>query len=249
MKSIFVCIGALLLCIMPVSSMANTTVSERDRALLDAVSRGNKDRATQLLKEGADINAQLLPWHLTPLLIASDTQPDMIRYLVARGADVNARDRDGLTPLMKAIAVRDPALIVLLLDAGAHIDARDNRGHTALTHAVLRSHPEILALLLERGAERDVVTTMGTTPWSMAQEMRTAAVRMREHAHAMSAHHDSDHVAHAHAGPKPPAHPMRSKDEALSQTQAVLDLLQSAGATRPRQTVKNFDAMEHHHRH
>ena len=246
MRRPFFWLGVLLCCLAPLVA-ASATVSERDRALLNAVGDGDTARVTQLLAQGADIDARLPPWQLTPLLIASDTDPAMIRFLVARGADVNVHDRDGLTPLMKAIALRDPALVALLLDAGAAIDARDNRGHTALTHAVLRSHPEILAMLLKRGASRDVVTTMGTTPWSMAHEMRAAALRMRERHPGTSHHHGSIHAAHVQSGLRSPTHPMRSKDEALAQTQAVLDLLADAGATRPRQAVRNFDAMEHHH--
>ena len=240
--------GAALLLASSMAVAASVGVAEKDRELLSAVSQGQFVRVQALLKAGANVNLPHPPWQLTPLLVGSETDLAMVRLLVTHDADVNVHDRDGLTPLMKAIATRDPAIVALLLDAGADIDARDHRGHTALTHAVLRSHPEILKMLIGRGARLDVVTTMGTTPWSMAQEMRAAALAMPAHTHSMSHHH---HAAPKSSNPaaEPPPHPMRSKPEALAQTRTVLDLLSAAGATRPQQTVNHFDAMEYHRHH
>lgn len=220
---------------------AQAAVTANDRDLLQAVRQGQVEQVETLLKAKADVNAIHPPWQLTPLLVASEVDLATVEVLLKHGAAVNVHDRDGLTPLIKAVATRDARIVVRLLNAGAAIDARDHRGHTALTHAVLRSDPPILKLLLQRGAKTDVVTTMGTTPWSMAQSMRAAALAMR------ATPHDHAHHAPAVAGAAP--HPMRSKNEALAQTQAVLDILTSVGATRPSQPVANFDAMKHHHSH
>lgn len=216
------------------ANMSTVPVSNADRELLIAAGQGFVARAEGLLKAGANVNTIHPPWQLTPLLAASEISFDMVKLLVARGAQVNVHDRDGMTPLMRAIVLRDLRMVKLLLDAGAQINTTDHRGHTAFTHAILRSDADILKLLIARGAETDVVTAMGTTPWSIAQRMREAAVIMPERAHE-----------HAHASQA--GHAMRSKAESLVQTQAVLDVLVEAGVKQKPQQPVLFDAMQYHH--
>ena len=230
----------LLVCLsLPLPStaakMSNSAISPADRELLIAVGQGQVARAKALLKAGANINTPHPPWQLTPLLVASELNFDMVKLLVNHGAKVNVSDRDGITPLMRAVTLRDLRMVQLLLDAGAQINVKDNRGHTALTHAVLRSDAPILRLLIERGADVDVVAAMGTTPWSIAQSMREAALTMPEL---------KDAKPHVHMAGQA-SHPMRSKKESLLQTQAVLDVLVATGVQRPQQTV-SFDAMQYH---
>jgi len=217
------------------ANVATVPVSTADRELLIAVSQGQVAYAEKLLKAGANVNTAHPPLQLTPLLAASELSFDMVKLLVARGAEVNVHDRDGLTPLMRAITLRDLRMATLLVDAGARINATDQRGHTALTHAVLRSDADILKLLIARGAETDVMSAMGTTTWSLAQNMRQAALIMPERPQE-----PHNHTA-GQAG-----HTMRSKAESLTQTQAVLDVLVQAGVKqRPQQAVA-FDAMQPH---
>lgn len=220
---------------LPLAAASTSTVpvSTADRELLIAAGQGFVARAEGLLKAGANVNAVHPPWQLTPLLAASEISFDMVKLLIARGAHVNVSDRDGMTPLMRAIVLRDLRMVKLLLDAGAQINATDHRSHTAFTHAILRSDADILKLLIARGAETDVVTAMGTTPWSIAQHMREAALIMPERAHE-----------HAHTGQA--GHAMRSKAESLAQTQAVLDVLVKARVKQKPQQPVVFDAMQYH---
>jgi len=215
------------------ANTANDPVNSADRELLIAAGQGHVARAKALLKAGANVNAVHPPWQLTPLLAASELNFDIVKLLVARGAKVNVSDRDGITPLMRAIVLRDLRMVRLLLDAGAQVNVVDQRGHSAFTHAILRSDADILKLLIARGAETDVVTAIGTTPWSIAQRMREAAVIMPER-------------AHEHAHPGQAGHAMRSKAESLVQTQAVLDVLVKAGVKQTPQQPVLFDAMQYH---
>jgi ankyrin repeat protein len=218
-------------------SATNGVTRTVDRELLLAAGQGQVARAETLLKAGANINAPQPPWHLTPLLVASGLSFDMVKLLLAHGADVNVADRDGTTPLMKAIDVRDMRMASLLLDSSAQINAKDHRGHTALTRAVLRSDAPMLKMLIARGADVDVVTEMGTTPWSIAQSMRAAALAMPDRPEA------SPHHVHTMGQA---SHPMRNRKESLAQTQAVLDVLKTAGVQRAQEQV-TFDAMKYHH--
>ena len=229
-------IVAILLISLPLTAanLTTTPLSAADRELIIVVAQSQVARAAALLTAGANVNSAQPPLQLTPLLVASELDFDMVKLLVERGAEVNVNDRDGITPLMRAITLRDLRMVKLLLDAGAKIDVTDYRGHTALTHAILRSDADILKLLITRGAKTDIVTAMGTTSWSIAQRMREAALVMPERLH------DKPHN-HGQSG-----HAMRSKPESLFQSQAVLDVLVEAKVKqRPQQPVA-FDAMKYH---
>ena len=76
---------------------------------------------------------------------------------------------------------------------------------------------------------------MGTTPWSIAQRMREAALAMPER---------KEEKSHAHMAGQA-SHPMRNKKDSLLQTQAVLDVLVATGVQRPQQPA-SFDAMQYH---
>ena len=234
----FASLAVLFWVSLPLAAASGPTVvvSRADRDLLMVVGQSQVARAEALLKAGANVNTVHPPWQLTPLLVASELDFEMVKLLVARGAEVNVHDRDGVTPLMRAITLRDLRMVQLLLDARAPVNVTDNRGHTALTHAILRSDADILKLLIARGAKTDVVTAMGTTPWSIAQRMREAALIQPERLHEKPHVHVPGQVGHA----------MRSKAESLVQTQAVLDLLVEAQVQqRPQQAVA-FDAMQYH---
>lgn len=236
---------------MVMTTNAVAAVTEQDRELLNAVNRNQIARVAALLNSGADVNVRHPPLQLTPLLVASDVNfnadkrisLEIVSLLIARGAEVNVHDRDGLTPLMKAVGSYDLLVVKRLLDAGANINTRDQRGHSALTHAVLRSQPRMLALLIERGAQLAITADMGTTPWSIAQNMRAAAMTMPEHSHALN---HAQRVGASVATDEPPPHAMRSKPEALADTQAVLEILAANGAVEAARSSTNFDAMATH---
>lgn len=236
---------------------ANAAVTEIDRELLTAVNRNQDARVAQLLTAGADVNARHPPLQLTPLILASDVNFNadkkislsIVKLLIARGAEVNVHDRDGLTPLMKAIGSYDLDVVKHLLNSGARIDARDQRGHTALTHAIMRSQPEMLRILIERGARTDIHSDMGTTPWSIAQVTHAAALTMPDPGHDNHHAHAAENTPSTGVSHEPPQHAMRSKDDAIASTQAVLDILQAKGVVEPQRQITSFDAMANHKHH
>lgn len=249
----FLTCGLFLGSVLSVAA-ANAAVTEIDLELLNAVNRNQAARVQTLLTAGANVNIRHPPLQLTPLIVASDVNFNadkkislkIVKLLITRGANVNVHDRDGLTPLMKAIGSYNLLVVTYLLDSGADVNAKDQRGHTPLTHAIMRSQSQILSLLIERGARLDVQGDMGTTPWSIAQNMRAAAQTMPEHVHDTSHAHPAQNTDPSVIIHAPPPHAMRSKDEALAQTQAVLDILEARGAIEPQRPITHFDAMAAH---
>ncbi len=71
----------------------STCVENLDSWLRLAITTGDVQKTTQLLNDGADVNAtQQRVWGLSPLHIAVGIarNPEIVRLLIARGADVNA---------------------------------------------------------------------------------------------------------------------------------------------------------------
>lgn len=73
----------------------STCVENLDSWLRLAITTGDIQKTTQLLNNGADVNAtQQRVWGLSPLHIAVGIarNPEIVRLLIAHGADVNATD-------------------------------------------------------------------------------------------------------------------------------------------------------------
>ncbi len=110
------------------------------------------DAAYALIKAGADVNAPVSRYRLTPLMIVASFRPpeadsrirlmenhgpmDVARALLARKADVNATDADGVTALMIAAARDNSPMIGLLVQAGANANMKSRAGQTAHDIAV-----------------------------------------------------------------------------------------------------------------
>ena len=111
----------------------------------------------ELLKHGADVNAQDDVYR-TPLHLASSTwNSDIVQILLERGADVKAMDRRRLTPLHLASAVGAVETMQILLRHDADINAVDWNYNTPLYAAVCSIRgTEAAQLLIERGAAVNV---------------------------------------------------------------------------------------------
>ena len=110
------------------------------------------DAAYALIKAGADVNAPVSRYRLTPLMIVASFRPpeadsrirlmenhgpmDVARALLARKADVNATDADGVTALMIAAARDNSPMIGLLVQSGANANMKSAVGQTAHDIAV-----------------------------------------------------------------------------------------------------------------
>ncbi|KAL8976312.1 MAG: hypothetical protein Q9205_007651 [Flavoplaca limonia] len=154
-----------------------TEETEGKTALTIAAQYGHLRVAEELLKAGADIEAQCDAfgdhWVVctekgrTPLIWAASArdcphmQERMCRLLLDKGADVNARNSHARTALQEAaMSVRfnkiDPrGTMELLLQRGAHVNAYDKGSWTALTECAFYGMKEAAELLLAHGAHVD----------------------------------------------------------------------------------------------
>ena len=138
---------------------------------LYALWRADTAEVKDLLKKGADPNAQTIDGG-RPLLIAAKLKnSDLIRLLIENGADVNGRDKNGMTPLMAAASMGQAKNVEVLIGAGADLNAMDNNRITALMWASLKGFPEVVKILLARGADVHAKTKEGLTAWVLSKRI------------------------------------------------------------------------------
>jgi len=142
----------------------NTVDPDGTTALHWAVREGNIERATGLLKAGANVKAENR-YGITPLYLASENgDPAMLKLLLKSGADPNAAVKLQETALMTAARTGNVEAAKVLLDAGAKIDAREEwHSQTPLMWAAAYRHPEMVDELIKRGA--DVNARSKTNTW------------------------------------------------------------------------------------
>jgi ankyrin repeat protein len=99
--------------------------------LIAAVEQNEVTKATQLIRQGADVNyihlgASPLTWALY-----LKRHKKLVKFLIEHGADVNYFGSNRITPLMIACTNGNEKLIYLLLHRGADPNIINNDGKTA----------------------------------------------------------------------------------------------------------------------
>lgn len=150
-NSFVTCVGSavttLSLVFLITMGMTAAGTLNLDEALLDAARDGDLGKVENLVKEGANINAQNSNgW--TPLMFAiGSAHSDLVKLLLKIGADPNAPAKHGMTPLMEAALRNDTTIATLLLDANAALDITNRSGKTALDIAAENGHKDMVKLL------------------------------------------------------------------------------------------------------
>lgn len=132
--------------------------------LYTAIMAGDLIKVTELVSNGADVNAKD---HLgfTPLLWASTNKhKEIVGFLISKGAELNVQ-AGGLTPIMRATVFGHKDIVDLLLSRGADINAKSNGdGRTALMLAMDEDTMDIAELLILKGADVSIRSLLGITP-------------------------------------------------------------------------------------
>lgn len=119
------------------------------------------ERVETWLKEGADLNAELMN-------AITGNDPARVTLLIDKGADVNKPDNGGMLPIQNAARNRNAPLVELLAGKGADVNKKDNDGFTALLNAINRNHVPTIEMLAKKGADLELATPQGITPLTWA---------------------------------------------------------------------------------
>jgi hypothetical protein len=173
----------------------NTVGTDRENALLAAVTAGDLSSTRFLLQHGATLsdeaarlavgrpeagfvttaievfNAALPRRSLGPILLdAASAGVANTMLLLKAGADVNWRGADSRTALMNAIAAGSLETASLLVQRGALLEIRDNQGRTAMSHAAAGYNTGFIEILARHGANPNAVDRSGRTPLMIAAD-------------------------------------------------------------------------------
>jgi ankyrin repeat protein len=144
-----------------------------NQRLLVAIRSGWTDGVKELLKKGADLEAND-NIGMTPLMwAASKDQFHICTMLIEMGADLEAKDMSGFTPLMHAANEGHVEICLRLIKKGANMNARNEHKWTALMLAAGRGSWGVCGLLVEMGADVNAKDEFGVT----------AAIRARHNGH------------------------------------------------------------------
>ena len=136
----------------------------KEEELLDAIRSHRVKVATDLIENGADVNAADLTGFTALMSSSYLGLLDVISLLIKKGANVNAHDNNGNTALIMAVNTARISIAKLLIDNGADVNATTNDGTTILIRASERDNIDIIRLLIENGANVNTADQNGKTP-------------------------------------------------------------------------------------
>lgn len=129
-----------------------------DKQLIDAAGKGQLDAVTQLLRDGANVNANHRELGNALCAASAGGHTEIVDVLLKAGADVGIRTREGVTPLWCAANAK---IVDRLLSAGADVNTKTNYRVTGLMVAVARGESQIVQTLVANGADVNAKDKMG----------------------------------------------------------------------------------------
>ena len=158
----------------PESKPAKSVNSKANKALLNAVKKGDIEAAKQAITDGADLSGEgeygMPPIGGAPLHLAvSQDRQEIIELLIAKGADVNVKSAFfNLTPLDWAVKLEKIETIKLLQKYGGKSAAQDS-----IHFAVQLGNFEAVKKHLDAGADiNSTAEGLHETPLDFTEEIK-----------------------------------------------------------------------------
>ena len=128
-----------------------------------AAQGGNADVMKELIKAGADLNANA-DWSYTPLHFAARAgNIEAVDALMVAGADMKVTSEHGETSLHSAARGGNVGIVEKLIKSEADINALDEDGRAPLHFAASAGNMEVVDALIAAGADMMVVSDDGET--------------------------------------------------------------------------------------
>jgi ankyrin repeat protein len=152
-------------------ALSDVEKDELDRRLIAAAWDNDLARARQLIRAGADVNAEDDTQQSAYLISTSEGYLDLLELTLRHGADVDAKDSFNGTGLIRAADRGHADIVGRLVQAGIEIDHVNNLGWTALHEAIVlgdgsQRYVDTVRVLVAAGADvtlpsqRDNVTPL-----------------------------------------------------------------------------------------
>jgi ankyrin repeat protein len=140
------------------------TAVEVSLTLFAAADRNCVDLATQLLDQGASVNAQDRLGARPLSHAARAGHLEMVDLLLQRGAPINARNLAGSTALYVAAERGQLGVVQRLIDRGADLDLKGRSGTSPVAAAAFAGRAALVKLLLAHGADGRTPDDTGKPP-------------------------------------------------------------------------------------
>ncbi len=90
-----------------------------------------------VIERSADVDAQMSPDGITPLMFATLVKnPEIVEMLLKHGANTEIKDNNGETALIYAIKQNSEEIIEMLIKSGANVNAKSSTGNSLLYWAI-----------------------------------------------------------------------------------------------------------------
>ncbi|WP_265027666.1 ankyrin repeat domain-containing protein [Wolbachia endosymbiont (group B) of Chorthippus parallelus] len=148
----------------------------QDKVLFNAVKQGDRDKISEYLTSGADVDVTNR-WGWGMLHIAAENGDlSMIRFLQSKGANLNMKSISGESPLHVATKNGYKNVAEFLLEHGVSASEPGKNNKTPLHYAAEEGYFELVKLLIEKRADTNARDSNGKTPLQLAKEKENGEI-------------------------------------------------------------------------
>lgn len=170
-----------LLLLLWTGAVTAQTLTQDERALIEATERNDIETARRLIAAGTSVNAQDEKRDSAFLLAGAQGRLEILKLTLKAGADLKSTNRYGGTALIPACHHGHVETVRELLKTRIDVDHVNHLGWTALLEAIVLgdggpAHTEIVRLLVAHGASVQRADAQGVTPLAHAQRRGQHAI-------------------------------------------------------------------------